>query len=241
MTVSPALAAANSHYLPNQRDTRVFGQESDQVARDYPRHGWGDHHRHDDGISAGDVLAGLLVIGGIAAVASAASKNSKTAGEPYHYPDGAKEGGRDGADYGNPREEPSTVGRNSRNLDAVVDKCVREVERSQPVDTVESVDRDGDGWRVEGVVRSGEDFTCDVDRDGRIQGISVDGNPPPSSMNDRAPANDDRYDDNFDVAANGREEPAPQDNYGSQRSAKSGGGDDRYETARAPDFSQDTI
>jgi hypothetical protein len=33
--------------------------------------------RHDDRISAGDIIAGALVIGGIAAVASAASKNDR--------------------------------------------------------------------------------------------------------------------------------------------------------------------
>ncbi len=34
-------------------------------------------HRHRDGVSAGDVIAGALIIGGIAAVASAASKNDR--------------------------------------------------------------------------------------------------------------------------------------------------------------------
>ena len=35
--------------------------------------GWGHHHR--DRVDAGDVIAGILIIGGIAAIASAASKS----------------------------------------------------------------------------------------------------------------------------------------------------------------------
>ncbi len=42
-------------------------------------------HRDRDGISAGDVIAGALIIGGIAAVASAASKNNRGYDRKYNY------------------------------------------------------------------------------------------------------------------------------------------------------------
>jgi len=42
-------------------------------------------HRDRDGISAGDVIAGALIIGGIAAVASAASKNNRGYDRNYNY------------------------------------------------------------------------------------------------------------------------------------------------------------
>jgi hypothetical protein len=51
-------------------------------------------HRDRDGISAGDIIAGALVIGGIAVIASAASKNNR---DYRGYPD---EYGYDRAGYG---------------------------------------------------------------------------------------------------------------------------------------------
>ena len=81
-------------------------------------------HRDRDGISAGDVIAGALIIGGIAAVASAASKYDRD----YRYRDGdyrydrAGYGWNGGRDYerdsywrGNPRR--------------AVEMCVRATER----------------------------------------------------------------------------------------------------------------
>jgi hypothetical protein len=55
-------------------------------------------HRDGDGISAGDVIAGALIIGGIAAVASAASNNDRD-----RYRDGYRDGDYryDRAGYGN--------------------------------------------------------------------------------------------------------------------------------------------
>ena len=50
---------------------------SPALAQDW---GWGGGnwgHRHHDRVDAGDVIAGILIIGGIAAIASAASKNKR--------------------------------------------------------------------------------------------------------------------------------------------------------------------
>ena len=44
------------------------------LARDGWGGGWG---RHNDRVDAGDIFTGILIIGGIAAIASAASKSAK--------------------------------------------------------------------------------------------------------------------------------------------------------------------
>lgn len=144
--------------------------------------GWGGGWRHhDDGIDAGDILGGLLVIGAIAAVASAASKSSKQRdGEEYRYPDNRPpmDDGRPGDEYSRSSAQTRDWGR-SQSLNAAVNTCTGEIERgSVRVDTVDGVNRDGDGWRVFGRVRSGAPFTCTVGADGRVLGMSVDGHAP---------------------------------------------------------------
>jgi hypothetical protein len=148
-------------------------------------------HRHHDRIDGGDIFAGLLVIGGIAAIASAASKKSRERREAdYRYPDGRYPDGRypdrdyraedgryhvppvDNRDY---RDDRGYGTRADRNLDGAVDSCVAELERgNRRVDSVDSVNRSANGWTVEGQV-DGRDFTCSVDGDGRIGGVTVDG------------------------------------------------------------------
>lgn len=91
--------------------------------------------RDRDGISTGDVIVGALIIGGIAAIASAGSK------ERYH----------DGYRY---RENRYGHG-NSR---AAIERCVAAVERdarragyrSAQVTSIRDVDRERRGWEVTG-------------------------------------------------------------------------------------------
>lgn len=83
-------------------------------------------HRDRDGVSVGDVIAGALIIGGIAVVASAASKNDR--GRYGDYRDGdyrydrAGYGGRNGyghnGGYGH-RENPRQA----------IERCVQTAER----------------------------------------------------------------------------------------------------------------
>ena len=80
-------------------------------------------HRDRDGISAGDVIAGALVIGGIAAIASAAGKNNRD--YDYRY---------DRAGYGD-YENYGGYGRYDRdeyrrgNARRAIEQCVRTAER----------------------------------------------------------------------------------------------------------------
>lgn len=130
--------------------------------------GWG--HRHD-GVDAGDVLAGVLILGGIAAIASAASKAAKERdpeGRP-RYPE------RDGTPRYGERDDRPTWGE-SRGIDGAVDTCVGEIENSgNRVDSVDAVNRAGDGWRVEGRTGNDRAFACSIDRDGRVRSVTVDG------------------------------------------------------------------
>ena len=79
-------------------------------------------HRDRDGISAGEIIAGALIIGGIAAVASAASNNNDRYDRDYRY-DRAGYGYNQGYGYrndyawrGNPRQ--------------AVEQCVYAAERN---------------------------------------------------------------------------------------------------------------
>lgn len=132
--------------------------------------GWGHRHHHHDDIDAGDIFAGLLILGTIAAVASAAGKADKDWREPdYRYPD---------RDYREPDRrqggESGSRWRSSRGIDDAVNGCVEEVERSgRSVETVDSVDRDGDGWRVEGRVSGDRTFSCSVSEGGRVRSVTV--------------------------------------------------------------------
>ena len=97
------------------------------MARDYDRH---------DGISTGDVVAGALVLGGIAAVASAASHDNYRVAD-YRY--------RGYDRFGDPR--------------SAVEQCVYAAERSAnrysysgnaKVTDIRDIDRKATGYKVEG-------------------------------------------------------------------------------------------
>ncbi len=103
--------------------------------------------RHDDGIDAGDVIAGALIIGGIAAVASAASKDRgyDYRDGNYRYGDRYDRRGYDYNRYGNSRQ--------------AVEQCVNAAERNASrysyggrakVTDIRKVDRKRDGYKVEG-------------------------------------------------------------------------------------------
>lgn len=101
--------------------------------------------RHDDGISTGDVIAGAVIIGGIAAIAAAASKRDRY-DRGYRYRDRDYRGYRDNyyRSNGNPR--------------AAVQRCVNAAEREARrygyryanVTQIRDVDDRRGGWRVKG-------------------------------------------------------------------------------------------
>ena len=136
--------------------------------------GWGGNwggHRHHDHIDAGDVIAGVLIIGGIAAIASAASKNKRDRRDEDYRPDYPRD--RQGGYTGNDNDQQW---QQNGSVDSAVNRCSNEVSRgSGRKVSVETINRDGDGWRVEGRTGEGGNFTCSVDASGQIRNVQVDG------------------------------------------------------------------
>lgn len=149
----------------------------------------------DDGIDAGDIIAGALIIGGIAAVAGSIGNDrdryrGRTYGGPYYGNDRYDRYDRYGYNrYGNPRQ--------------AVEQCVRTAERHASrysygrahVTDIRDIDRKRDGYRVKGTIvvnernrgwgrdysyrYRGRDydtgrFTCDV-RYGRVVDLDYSG------------------------------------------------------------------
>ena len=146
--------------------------------------GWGRHH-HRDRVDAGDILTGILIIGGIAAIASATSNSNKRdrdrrRDEERRYPD-QQYPRESNAGYGQDdrpewRERTSTRAASGSNIDEAVNSCIDEVARgSARVEGVDSVNREGQGWRVQGQTIKGGTFVCSVDQSGRVTEVSVDG------------------------------------------------------------------
>ena len=194
------------------------------TARGY--HHW--HRWHHDGIDGGDVLAGALIIGGIAAIASAANRQDKADHEPVAPPPVPQ----DRQEYGYGEAAGDT------GLDRAADMCADAVERGpNRVDSVDNVTRDRDGWSVSGALEDGAGFSCRIGNDGQVQGVNVAGpradldrerygnrdEPPPpqaEAETDDAPAVDNRPVWHGD-------QPQPQR-----------GDDGRYSTSQAPDFGE---
>ena len=200
-----------------------------------------ERHRHwrRDRVDAGDVLAGVLIIGGIAAVASAASKSSRDKREADYryrgyptrpYPERPY-------DYRERRGDSRYDG--GRGIDNAVELCVNEIERDVRVDTVDSVDRTGEGWRVTGALYNGDRFTCNIGADGRVEGVDFGG----LAAREDKQWDDDRYEAAWrnreaeprTPAASSQQVPAypggPID--GDLDESDEGGADDRYTMAGA--------
>ena len=145
--------------------------------------GWGGgrgHHRGNDDTGAW-IVGGIIGIGMIAAIASAASKSNRDRqtregtyrGDDYRQDDYRRDNSRYGSRSDDGRGSYSGA---DRGIDGAVDRCVSEVERgSTRVDTFDSVNRDANGWRVAGRIGGGQPFDCSIDSAGRIRGVSIDG------------------------------------------------------------------
>lgn len=120
----------------------------------------GYHHRHHGGgDTVGNLLLGAVIGGGIFAVANSANKNRAVAS-------------RRGDDQ---RDDLYEAGSDAREVASMCSDAVENMARGR-VSAVESVDRDGDGWRVDGTIdveREGDrNFFCGV-RNGRVETVQL--------------------------------------------------------------------
>lgn len=138
-----------------------------------------DQHRGGDGIGAGEIIAGAVVLGGLAAILSSGNDRDDYRYDDRRYNDrNYSRGGYDYRRYGDSR--------------SAVNQCVRAVDQQSrrygrtKVDQITSIDRKKDGYRIKGrVVQDdrrgyGRDrydtgkFTCDV-KYGRIHDVKISG------------------------------------------------------------------
>lgn len=139
---------------------------------------WGDyrrHRRHRDGISGGDILAGILVIGGIAAIASAASKKDRD--RRYEERDYRSENRRY-EDRPTAERDDDRYDRGTGDMELAINACFDAAERQAGddarVSAVQSVVRDGAGWRVEGELANSDQrtFLCGTS-EGRVDFVQL--------------------------------------------------------------------
>ena len=132
---------------------------------------------HDDGISVGDVIAGAVIIGGIAAILSSGNDRDD------RYYEGSRGYGYDGRGYNNNR------GGNGRRA---VERCVAAVEQRAGqgygyanVTEIRDVERTRYGLKVKGRLQVQQSygrhgntdngkFTCQI-QNGRVVGLDISG------------------------------------------------------------------
>lgn len=142
--MAPAMAAPVSHGTLDAAPIGAMGWNPGDESASQWRGGWGDRRwrGRNRGIDGGDILAGVLILGGIAAVASAAT-NSARRGDDRSYNDDVR---------------------------SASDRCgaaaVAQSGLGSRIERIDNVLREGNGWRVEGLVgsrRNGVDsFTCGI-------------------------------------------------------------------------------
>lgn len=159
--------AAAPHVAPAKHPLSVADaawSSAEQTVHKHRRYGWGhgwNRHRHRDRVDAGDVLAGVLILGGIAAVVDAVKDHRRD----ERYPDDYRYRERpvhndEGGDF-----------RDRRGLDNAAALCADEVEREAAVEAIDAVERDAQGWEVRGTLTDGAGFICRIGPDGRVADV----------------------------------------------------------------------
>ncbi len=141
-SVTPAMAQSYSSYGYNNG---------------YGDRGYNRHRRHNRGVSAGDVIAGVAIIGVLAAIAGAASKSSN----------------RNDGYRGNINSE-------DRAADACATRFEQRYGNSARVRNIDDVQRTRDGYEVRGTVetndrddRDTQRFSCTV-RYGQVEDVRIE-------------------------------------------------------------------
>lgn len=138
-------------------------------------------HHHRDRVDGGDILAGIVLIGAIAAIAGSGKKErardrewrEEDARNPP-YPDQDYRAAPDTNQGG--RWVPGSNSAETRAVDACSWAAEGELGNQARVGQIDAVTSDGDGWRVTGNVAAPEtmprDFACNY-RSGRVTEVSL--------------------------------------------------------------------
>ena len=179
--------------------------------------GWGGRGWRRRGPSAGEVLAGVAIIGGIAAIASAASNNRRNRDVVVVDRDRPRDWNRDWNSDPNFRDvdrraNPRSSG--ASGLDSAVNQCLTTIERDVRVGEVQVVQRTAQGWLVGGTLFNGSGFECRIGNDGRIEGVDYGrGGPLGAADSGPAPGGAGQWDDRRYAAARlaaGPAQPSPE-------------------------------
>ncbi len=169
MAITPAYAAeaipqGSAHAAnPHATNADIYQAEESDYHRRY--------RRHRNRIDSGDVLAGVLILGGIAAIASAASNSNerREREERRRYDERRYEDQR----YDQRRTNTRTT--KGSGLDNAVSLCLAEIEQDVRVDSVDGASRHASGWTVSGTLFNGSAFTCEIDNNGRVSRVDYSG------------------------------------------------------------------
>ena len=168
MIIAPASAAEIATNVPVTSIPEAQQWDSNAVNADryrrYRPHYRGRHYRRNRGIDAGDVLAGVLIVGGIAVLADAVLNNDRD--DRYRRDDVRYRERTDDRRYNDSRYGDKS------GLDRAVSICRNAIERDVRISDVDEARRIGGGWTVSGRLFDGESFACFIDNDGRVSDIS---------------------------------------------------------------------
>lgn len=159
-------------------DLSIYDSAADEA--EWRRCGWRGCYRRGwrgrRGVDVGGVLAGVAILGGIAAIANASNnrrrdrdvvvvERERVRDRDYNYrPENANT---------NRRTNRSTSG--GSGIDNAVSQCLNEIEQDVRVDSVDGASRIAQGWIVSGTLFNGSGFTCQIDNNGRISDIDFGG------------------------------------------------------------------
>jgi hypothetical protein len=136
----------------------VVGAAAPAAARPYwgGGYGYGYRHYHGGGDAFGNFLLGGLLVGGAVAIASSANRDPR----PVYRSSGI--------------DDIRDAGAEARAVTAICSDAAEGMAHSR-ISGIDSVGRDGDGWRVEGTVAAGRGdrpFSCGT-RFGRVDFVHL--------------------------------------------------------------------
>lgn len=172
MLAAPVAAAERPRaQSPQPIDVAPIAGEGSMTAERHRRY----RYRRNRGIDAGDVLTGILIIGGIAAITDAArdaerERERRRRDRDYDYEnDRDYRAGEYDRDYADRREADRYA--RSVSPSQAAEACLDEVRDLGDAQDIDLVRRAGDGWQVEGRMDDGTPYSCAIGADGSVREI----------------------------------------------------------------------